>query len=346
MQITRLVFRGRVRLNLTRGFPSFVSDCGLFRGRNLLLLGITTVLLSLSSVSSAAASSEENQSPPSAKRELDFVGLRYLEVSKRIALPTVYVKMMSWGRMTPLPHPSGGGSSAVKRDRLTRAPLEMTVSVDPKILRAIAQELYDDLVAQLRAAGWQVVTNRDLSNSTALFRLQQEEPDAALGVPVDTINPYKEKRRYLKVAPDGMPIVKLVDGPGIWSLHGVAEEQEANVVIATYIFDPVAFEAAAQTGGTSSLGERASLQLVYGGLEFLNPKRDGGVVRSRAPAQLWANIGSLIPSSENGSESEANRKKGLYVLKLDSEALQKCAVEGGKEFNRDAVEGMTKALKK
>lgn len=320
---------------------------------------LATALLTVSVTLYSAPESDDSPGLINLKQDLDSAGLKSLAPTKRVAIPTLYVKMMMWGRMTPLPHPSSAAPASNKRDRAARPTLEMGVAVDAKAMREIARDLYEDLVAQLRAAGWDVITFRDLSTSTALYRLEQDEVDTKLGAVVDTSSPAKEKRRYMKMAPENMPILKAGDGPGISWMHKVAEEQDILILVPSYVFDPVAFEAAAQPTGATALGpigERASLQLVYASFDFINPKLDSGVIRTRAPVQLWADVGSLAPSAETGPEvayalpkrvaAEAIKKKTFYLLHPNVAALQRCATDGGKEFNRAALQSAALIAKK
>jgi|GEM_PF-5762425 len=323
------------------------------------LFAITTALMISSVVLVAApspASDEVNR--PAPKRELDVGGLKTFEGNKRIAIPTLYVKLMTWGRMNPVPPPSTDAPPAGKKDRNPGPLLEIGMTVDAKVAQTIARELYDDLVAQFRAAGWQVLTFRELTSSTALFRLEQEEVDPSLGGTVDTTSPTKEKRRYIKIAPDRMPLIKETDSQGIAALNKVAREQSIPVLIPLYVFDPVAFEAGEAKGANllPPLGERASLQLVYAGFEFVNGDSTVGAVHTRAPVQLWSNIGKLTLAPDTGPEmayalpkklaAEALKKKTLYLLNTDFEALQTCTLDSGKDFNRAAVQAMTAGIRK
>lgn len=318
-----------------------------------------TALLTVSVTLHSAPASEDAATPTNFKQDLESVGVTTLTPSKRVAIPTLYVKMMQWGRMAPVPHPDSANNSGSKKDRGTRPMLEMGVAIDPKVLQEIARELYQDLVLQLRASGWEVITFRDLSTSTALFRLEQEEVDTNSGAVVDTTSPTKEKRRYSKIAPENMPVLKTGDGPGISWLGKVAEEQGVLILVPSYVFDPVAFEAAAQPSGATTLaplGERASLQLVYAAFDFVDPKSNSGLIRTRSPVQLWADIGSLAPPAEKGPEvayalpkrfaADAIKKKVFYLLRPDLPALAHCVTDGAKEFNRAAVHSAVALLRK
>ncbi|HYP18144.1 MAG TPA: hypothetical protein VEQ65_13105, partial [Opitutus sp.] len=110
-------------------------------------------------LSSSAAASAPAFSIPA--KQVDVTGAKYLKPSQRILLPTLNVEVLNWGKITSVTQTSALQMLGGANNSTARSTREVAVPADVTALRAVAGELYDDLAAKLRAAGWDVVTHAE-----------------------------------------------------------------------------------------------------------------------------------------------------------------------------------------
>ena len=72
---------------------------------------------------------------------VDFTGVKYLKESKKIVIPTLYIRMMDWGRVTAVTQTSALQSMAGRRDSTVRDTKEIVASITSLHERLVHQNL-------------------------------------------------------------------------------------------------------------------------------------------------------------------------------------------------------------
>lgn len=288
-------------------------------------------------------------SPP---KKVNFVAIKYLKPAKRVIVPTVYVRMMNWGRISSVVQTSALQSLSGKANSSARSTMEVAAPIEVALVREIADALYADLVRQLRAQGLEVLTHEDIKTNPTIAGLRAEAPDPAYGVPLEKVTLGKSKARYLRVAPTGLPNIDApIQGP-LWPMRSVFKELDGHGLIVTYTFDPVALQAEKRHGigsNTASTNANASLQLAAGSLAHVLTSKGAlagiGVSESVIVAER---VGAIVPVAdvspryanalsaalgELTKSGSISSKKGLYALEADSPLLRDHAIAGGRAFN-------------
>lgn len=293
-------------------------------------------------------------------KQIDVTGAKYLKTSPRILLPTVNVEVMNWGKITSVTQTSalqmlGGASNST-----ARSTMEIAVPSDVAALRAVADELYQDLAAKLRASGWEVITHDDAKSDAALADIRQEPVDPKLGAPIRKVNLGKQKMRYLVATPTGMPAMDPGMTMPMWGLRTLLKDRDTHALETTYRFDPVALHGKSRHGiatNTASTNAEANLMLTYANAFFLTNKGAGGNVRLKNAVPVSGGVGEIkkaadvSPALANGiskalsliAGGAINSKKGLYVCELDQPAMNASLLLAGKTFNDEIVKGLAAA---
>jgi hypothetical protein len=293
---------------------------------------------------------------------VEFFGVKNLKESKKIVVPTLYIRMMDWGRVTAVTQTSALQSMAGRRDSTVRDTKEIVASVDPELVRGIANDLYADLTQKLRGIGYEVMTHDDVKSHATFAALPLEKPDPKTGVVSDSVNMNKVRFRYMKIAPQGMPVYDPpIQGP-LWPMRHALKELGTGAMIITYTFEPLVMESESKRGISSNSAHAkatATLRLASGSAEFVNPKYAGGVIRTKEPRGLNDNVGDIVPVA-NVSPKTANAlsaglgslfgggsissRKNLLALEANPERLREYMLAGGKAFNDVVVRSLAEQM--
>lgn len=121
----------------------------------------------------AAATADSLSGNPT--KGIEYFNVTFVKESKRIVLPTLYIRMMDWGRVTAVTQTSALQWMAGRRDSTVRDTKEIVASVDQELVRSVAAELYADLAAKLRTTGYEVVTHEEAKSNAILAALPLEK---------------------------------------------------------------------------------------------------------------------------------------------------------------------------
>jgi hypothetical protein len=321
-----------------------------------------TALLPLSSVlatDNAVTAEALWGNPP---KTIEFFNVKFMKESKKIVLPTLYIRMMNWGRVTAVTQTSALQSMAGRRDSTVRDTKEIVASIDPELVQGVATELYADLATKLRASGYEVITADEVKNNATIAALPHEKVDPKTGAVSDEVNMGKVRFRYMKIAPQGMPVYDPpIQGP-LWPMRNALKELGANAMIVTYTFEPMVMESESKRGISSNTAHAkatARLQLSSGYAQFLNVKSAGGSIHAKEPRRLTDNVGDIVPVA-NVSPTTANAlssalgglfgggsitsRKNLLALEANKDLLREYMLAGGKAFNDVIAQSLTAQL--
>lgn len=113
----------------------------------------------------------------------------HLSTGNVLIVPTVYVSFPVAGKVGVSQSGSawatiGGGSA-----NTVKASAQFTVNgLDKALAQQIAKQVYDDLIAQLRATGYTVLSYEDIKDRDVLRKASRKKPDADWGLPTDKTN--------------------------------------------------------------------------------------------------------------------------------------------------------------
>lgn len=291
-------------------------------------------------------------------KQLDVTGVKYLKTSKKILLPTVNVEVLNWGKITSVTQTSALQTLGGASNSTSRSTMEVAIASDVPALRAVAAELYTDLAAKLRAAGWEVITYDEAKSNPVLANIRLDAMDPEIGAPVRKVNLGKQKMHYTQATPPGMPSMATGMTMPMWGLRSMLTEMGTHALETTYRFDTVALEAKSRHGlttNTASTSAQANLVLAYADGFFLSSKLAGGWVRLKSPQAIVGDIGEIkqvedaTPRAANalskglsvlGGGGAINSTKGIYVAQLNQSALKASILAAGKAFNDEIAKNL------
>jgi hypothetical protein len=269
------------------------------------------------------------------------------KVKERVVyLPTAQVMWMAYAKIKTVQH-AGALSRAT---RSSYASTEVVSPVDASKLQPVAQALYDDLSAKLKAGGWDV-QNAQATNAS-LTGLKAHAPDAKTGLPVETWGMGK----YAVITPSGMPSID-TQAPSSGMAQGrFIKDKGGLVLIPNYRFDTASFSSERSTGYTdtsASTGATAELRL-GGGMSVISAR---GWFSSVIYEHLAAPVpvgqlqlsGSNADSKMNAGTSRwlglADSSKSAYQFVPDGDKAYVEALRIGKELNTALVERLNAKVK-
>lgn len=269
------------------------------------------------------------------------------KVKERVVyLPTAQVMWMAYAKIKTVQH-AGALSRAT---RSSYASTEVVSPVDSAKLQPLAQALYDDLSAKLKAGGWDV-QNAQATNAT-LTGLKAHAPDAKTGLPVETWGMGK----YAVITPTGMPSID-TQAPSSGMAQGRFIKDKGGVVlIPIYRFDTASLSSERSTGYSDTSAETgASAELRLGGGFSVISARGwfSSMIYEHlaAPAAVGRlqMSGSNADSKMNAGTSRwlglADSSKSAFTFVPDGDKAYVEALRVGKEFNSAMVERLNAKAK-
>jgi hypothetical protein len=264
-----------------------------------------------------------------------------------IVVPTLQVKWMTYGKVSKTASPH----VFQQNTRSARSTTEVIGSVNPATLQALTDGLYADLVAQLKAAGWKVVTAADLGTTAPKWAAMDVDAD---GLANDTFT-YDAERRYAIAAPGGMPILKTVGGGKFLAptngmgINKLARDHNALILVPTYVFDTAELDQSTRQGFNNvTATTAATASLLIGGSANVSAPRGMLTLSLKAPVAVAEDIGTLQkvdPSNKDSGFTSAMRflgglakvSKAAYTLVPDDKKLGSEATRAGAAFNAEIV---------
>lgn len=290
-------------------------------------------------------------------KELDFTGVKHTKQAKRVLLPSVYLEVMNWGKITSVTQTSALQTLGGAANSSARSTMEVAVPADTAMLRAVADELYTDLAAKLKAKGWEVVTYADVKDHPVLTGVKKEPIEPKLGLPMRKVSLGKQKMHYTIATPEGMPVIDPGMTIPLFNIRALLKERDVMGLETTYRFDPVALTAKGRHGigsNSASTEAQANLVLAHAQATFSTPKGMPGWVRLKKPLAVERGIGDIkkaadvSPRFANGLSAALSligggaisSKKGLYVCELETDALKASLLSAGKAFNDEIAKNL------
>lgn len=320
--------------------------------------GLLACLAALAAFTASAQTDAPAFSIP--EKQIDVMNIKHLKTAKRILLPTAYVEVLNWGKITSVTQTSALQTLGGASNSTARSTMEVAVPSDVALLRGIADELYLDLATKLRAAGWEVITFDDVKSDPTFAKQKQEDTDPKIGAPVRKVSLGKQKMHYTVVAPTGMPVLDPGMTMPLFGLRSLLKDRETHALETTYRFDPIALTAKGRHGigsNTASTAAAANLTLSYAQATFVTSKLAPGNVRIKEPVAVVGDIGEIkkaadvSPQVANaisealtflGNAGSISSNKGLYICEVDQPALKTSILLAGKTFNDEIVKGLGK----
>jgi len=269
----------------------------------------------------------------------------------------VNLEVMNWGKISSVTQTSALQTLGGAKTSTARSTLEVAVPSDVAALRGVADELYADLAAKLKSAGWEVVLFEKVKGNSTILGASTETADPKLGAPVRKVTIGKQKATYTIATPAGMPTFSWGMTMPFWTIRSVLKEQAASALEITYRFDPVALQGKSRHGimsNTASTSAEANLVFAHGLASFLSPKLAPGSVRLKEPLPVAGGVGEIKPITDASPElanglskalsfiagGEISAKKGVSVCEVDQAALNASLLNAGKVFNDEVVKAM------
>lgn len=291
----------------------------------LLTLAAASLLLATPAVSAQAAPVIE----PGSKALQDTGNFKVRE--RTVYLPTAQVHWMAYNKIKTVQH-AGVLSRAT---RSSYSSTEVSSAVDMDKLQPIAQQLYDDLVQKLEAAGWNVETAHEMGG--ALTGLKPYGSDAASGLPLATW----AEGKYAVATPAGMatadtqaPSTGMAQARFIKGKGGV-------ILIPIYRFDTATFSSDRGTGYSDThASTSAAAELRLGGSMSVISDRGwfGSTIYQALP--VAGQVGQLVPRGSNEA-SRMNRGTSRWLGLADS---NKSAFEFVPDGDKAYVEALRAGL--
>jgi len=285
-------------------------------------------------------------------RDFRFQSLNSLKKNKRIMVPMIEFRIQNHGQQTATSQKSGGfGSNA--GTATAHATAEVTVALDPALVQKMATQVHQDLIARLKAEGWEIVDINDYKDTRA-YRGLNFEGESKLGLGIKA-----ENRRgiqglnssgaggggYFVSTAEGTDFIKPKMGLHYNAVRGISKQADAIVMIPAYSIYTMSFDRETSGSNSNWSGEiRASASIsaqpiaALAGAHFELTTPKGKLANIYSPInKTWGNnyIGELVEEGKaspqlantigviGGALGLANtqRNKTNYVLVPDESAL-------------------------
>jgi hypothetical protein len=272
--------------------------------------------------------------------QLQFSGLDDFAQSKRVILPTLYVRMLAGGNVWT-------ADAAGKETSQVRARFEVD-GIDKTLAQNLAKLLYADLADRLRRAGFQVLTFDDVKGNRYFSNLPRHAIESRAGMRIEND---RLGTSYFVVAPsDDMDFSDNPLASTVRMFREGAHDLKANVIVPTFCFDAPAIWAQIERGyrrDAVSVKALPAMSLPPGvmRIEFVTAGGDTGSIRNAGRiANIAPSVGSLYERREELPGDPAlkalNVLGGLlggpihvYQFRIDREAYAAGALKGGVAFN-------------
>ncbi|HEX2862802.1 MAG TPA: hypothetical protein VHN79_14235 [Lacunisphaera sp.] len=271
---------------------------------------------------------------------LDVSGTKGMAVSKKILVPTVYLRIATSGSVFVAKQKGKGTASA-----------KATYTVeghDREALMALAKKIEADYVAQLREAGWEVLTYADIASEEGVKSMERQRGEGALNFPLQKDS---NGALYAIVAPSAEQTFKpAMQGP-TWPFRFIAKERDATVLIPQ--IDIVAPQVWAETSSgyksvSAEIKHLPGMNMNYAMVQGLTPKGGGvliklkgAVVNTTEEAGAFTGMTDKTPGAANGLSKglailggggSIKRASGAYTFAIDREKFNAGVRAGADTF--------------
>lgn len=311
-----------------------------------LALIITTLVSAAATASAEYALLDGFKANP--QKSLDVSGAKGLKVSKKILVPTVFLRVGVEGSVFAAK--SAGSSTASAKGSFT------VQGLDSDALMALAKQLHDSYVAELRAAGWEVLTYEDIKADAGIAAMERQTGEGPLAFPL-----IKDPSRtvYALVAPSREQLFKPAMQGSTWPFRFIAKALDATVLIPQ--IDIVAPQVWTETrkgykSASAEVKTAPGMNVNYAMVLGLTPKGGGvliklkeSIVNATADAGAFTSAKDKTPSTANalskglsllGGGGTINRAPAAYTFTIDRAKFQAGVLAGGEAFLKASVSAM------
>lgn len=278
---------------------------------------------------------------------LDVTGTKGMSVSKKVLVPTVYLRVATSGSVFVAKQK--GNATASAKGNYT------VLGHERAALEALAKQVEAEFIASLKAAGWEVLTYADIANDPGVKSMERQKGEGALGFPLQKDS---NGALYAVVAPSADQIFKpAMQGPA-WPFRFVCKERDVTVLIPQIDIIAPQVWSEASTGYKSARAEIKSLpgmNMNYAMIMGLTPKGGGVLIKLKgAVVNTTENAGTFVgaedksPSAANGlskglskiAGGSINRASGSYTFQIDREKFDAGVRTGADTFLKASVRAM------
>ncbi|WP_448659502.1 hypothetical protein ACPVPU_03305 [Sphingomonas sp. CJ99] len=295
---------------------------------------------------SATAQAQDTPVFGNPAKQIDVIGSVRAD-NRVIIIPTAQVKWMVYGKVSKTASPH----AFQQNTRSARSTTEVIGSADPATIKALAATLYTDLVAQLRAKGWEVITADQLGADAPKWARLDLDPQT--GLAEDSFK-YDAERRYAIAAPGDMPVFTTIAGGKFLAptnnvgLNKLARDRQALILVPTYVFDTAELDQSTRQGFNNvTASTSATASLLLGGSANVSAPRGFMTLSIKGPLPVAENIGELRKLERRGDSGFtsamrflgglAKVNKSAFSLVADNAALSREAGRAGAAFNTEIV---------
>lgn len=278
---------------------------------------------------------------------LDVTGTKGMAVSKKVLVPTIYLRVATAGSVFVAKQKGKGTASA-----------KATYTVeghDRDALMALAKKIEADYIAKLRAAGWEVLTYADVASDESVKGMERERGEGALNFPLQKDS---NGAVYAVVAPSVEQSFKpAMQGP-TWPFRFVCKDRNVTVLIPQ--IDIIAPQVWAESSSgyksvTAEIKHLPGMNLNYAMVQGFTPKGGGvliklkgAVVNTTENAGTFTGMTDKTPGAANGLSKglsvlgggSINRASGAYTFAIDREKFNAGVLAGAEAFLAASVQAM------
>jgi hypothetical protein len=287
-----------------------------------------------------------------------------LDTDKTLVVPTLYIKLVTSGRVSAAKQSglfSGGNATA-------RASAAYKVAgLDKAYAQQLAQAAYDDFVAQLRQAGYKVLTYADVKDRDAVRSAQRDTSAGPLGLPESS----EGGNTFITAAPSDEQFFKSGLGGGAFAEFqsgGKSRFLDATLIIPQFTFhSPQAW--AEGSRGYRSVSAEANvaegMNMFQANAHWMGQPRSRmmrgipGVATKTQLVNVTEKAGSLTkvadttPQAANAlsgalslfGAGNIQRSGSEYLMTIDREAYSRGVLNGVRSFNAEVARAAAAAAK-
>lgn len=231
------------------------------------------------------------------KKEIDYWNVKFFKGAKRIIVPTATVRLVVSGEVGAVVQ--RGSSSAKAKSKY------VVSGIDKEFAQAMAKKVQEDVIAQFRAAGWEVLSYDDIKAEKDVVEEDRLKIDGAWQMPVAK----NAGNLYVVANPTDEQNFKM--DKIHWNLRKLAKERDAVIYAPSYTFIAPQFWAETSRGYKSSSAQVKSapgVTLMPGGIYaiFLNHKGAGGAFKNNEQYVHLADDAGVISDATDQSPEFAN----------------------------------------
>lgn len=286
---------------------------------------ILTVTAFALSASIAVAGAQQ----PLAIQEGQYTGnVRQIKDSRTYFVPTVTLHLSHHGSVR-IRNEARGASASARADYGVEG-------IDRDLAQRLATQIQEDLVAKLRAAGFNVVTWADAGDHASLARRDRMEMDATMGLP--SSKDVSGMLFYMVANPTDQQAIRTGRGWAPLIYKDVAAERSAVMLWPEIWFDYPQVMASRSTGrrsASASVAVEPGMNMRYFSIGVVNGRGAGGAITAVGPIEVSDNVGSVeqVSSTSTRIASNIGRRRGDYTLTINVDAFSANVLRAGAAVN-------------